>query len=137
MPYQLYVLCEPPERDPTEAERYGGMSNDPGRRFRQHIHAAKTGKGDNPALRKWIRSLLDEGLLPLMKVFAFQGTRHAVRCMEAALIKKLRGQGFELLNTQHNRGPRFKRFAKGKKIPGRRLRDPKLKKKLNGKVVPR
>ena len=128
--WKLYFLCEPKEIDPNEPVRYVGISNNTARRYREHLD----GKGSTKAVRAWIRSLKKRGYRPVMKVFWFEGTLEAMRRQEASVIRQLRRQGAQLLNTQHNRTPHYQRWPRSKKLPRRRWQT-RLKKKVGGRVV--
>ena len=136
--WKLYVLCDPKALDPDEPIRYVGISNHTRRRFKEHLDAARTGRGGNPGLRTWLRRLKKQGSLPVMKVYHFEGSLEAMRRQEASVIRQLRRQDATLLNCQHNTTPRFQRWPRKRSLPrGRTLRHPTLKKKLSGRVVPR
>ena len=48
--------------------KYVGKANDPKGRFRKHKSLGDTNTGDNTAKNEWIKSLLDQGLLPILDI---------------------------------------------------------------------
>ena len=62
----IYGLFDP--RNPIELEfcRYIGKTTKPGQRLRQHISDARSG-GDR-YIRRWIRTVLQENLRPVLEV---------------------------------------------------------------------
>ena len=69
----IYVLCDPRETDPVQRVRYVGVTTKSvGVRLSGHLHEARhfydTRGGRQTHKANWIRSLLDEGVLPVAEV---------------------------------------------------------------------
>lgn len=77
--------------------KYVGKANDPKGRFRKHKSLGDVNKGDNIEKNKWIKSLLDKGLLPILEIIEEVGISEW-KVKEKFYIKEYKDNGFELFN---------------------------------------
>lgn len=92
-PIYVYVLTDP--RYPDDV-RYVGVTVNPQRRMREHILEAKNGKRSHRA--NWIRSLLNDELLPIMAEIDETNNEEWQQC-EVAWIAYYREMGCDLVNS--------------------------------------
>lgn len=86
----IYALVDPR----TEEIRYIGKSNDPNRRYLQHISCIGE---KNPHKTNWIRLLIGENLLPALMLL--EKCHHSVwKERERFWIKRFKDSGSDLLN---------------------------------------
>lgn len=77
--------------------KYVGKANDPKSRFRKHKSLGDTNTGDNIAKNEWIKSLLDQGLLPILEILEeVEITEWKEK--EKFYVRQFREQGLELFN---------------------------------------
>jgi len=91
-PIYVYVLIDP--RYPDDV-RYVGITNDMKSRFRRHIRDAETGKRNHRTC--WVKSLLQEGITPLMTIIDETNNENWVQC-EMEWIAYYRAIGCDLVN---------------------------------------
>lgn len=77
--------------------KYIGKANDPKGRFRKHKSLGDINKGNNIEKNKWIKSLLDKGLLPILEIIEEVGISEW-KVKEKFYIKEYKDNGFELFN---------------------------------------
>lgn len=77
--------------------KYIGKANDPKGRFRKHKSLGDVNKGDNIEKNKWIKSLLNVGLLPLLEILE-EVEMCEWKNKEKYYIKKYKDDGYELFN---------------------------------------
>lgn len=93
--FTIYVLAGPKEQPTWEDVRYVGMSVNAAYRFQQHLSCSDTSNEDK---NNWIRGLLVQDTLPLMRrVEEVEGEKEA-REREQYWIRHAMSQGAELLN---------------------------------------
>ncbi len=100
-PWLIYVLVDPR----NNAIRYVGRTNEPQRRFRQHLNSPYV---ENPAKYLWLQDLKKHDLLPRIEILeGVNGTLKDVGIRETVWIEHFKSIGTELLNlpdiTQKNR----------------------------------
>jgi len=104
----IYTLADP--RD-VRCPRYVGQTQDPRRRFVQHVRTARLSVPDltpwwvrspkHRPLYEWIRALYrDEGRLPFMWVTEWIVASADARAAERAAIMRLLAEGATLLNVE-------------------------------------
>lgn len=77
--------------------KYVGKANDPKSRFRKHKSLGDTNTGDNIAKNEWIKSLLDQGLLPILEILE-EVEISEWKEKEKFYVRQFREQGLELFN---------------------------------------
>jgi hypothetical protein len=77
--------------------KYVGKANDPKGRFRKHKSLGDTNTGDNIEKNKWIKSLLDQGLLPILEILEEVDVTEWKE-KEKFYVRQFREQGVELFN---------------------------------------
>lgn len=77
--------------------KYIGKANDPKGRFRKHKSLGDTNTGDNMAKNEWIKSLLDQGLSPLLEIIEEVDVTEWKE-KEKFYISKFKEEGFHLFN---------------------------------------
>lgn len=84
--------------DPENFEiRYVGASKAPRKRLSHHLMTARKHRGDNPAKEEWIRTLLAQGLKPLLEILECT-TVDKWQAAERYWIGCCRVFGFDLTN---------------------------------------
>lgn len=90
----IYILCEP---DETEEPRYAGQTVDLKRRYYEHVFKEIKTNLSNKRKQDWIRSLRDQGKLPLLKVLFVVDQPEADQA-ERQVIEDMKLNGYDLLN---------------------------------------
>lgn len=89
--YYIYELIDPR----TDTPRYVGITTTPNRRLRNHIDDSDT---LNMEKRAWIRELMEEGLVPDMKIIEHVRTRKEALEREGYWIRHYLQQGIPITN---------------------------------------
>lgn len=91
----FYYLIDPI----SEEIRYIGQSKHPQSRLRSHINDVKNGRDKNTRKSNWIKSLLKQGVEPVMEVFeTYLGTPEGAHKREWELITEHLDRGVSLTN---------------------------------------
>lgn len=122
MPWAIYVLEHPLS---SEVRYLGKTVQDPRRRLQHHMTLARTGRAKTHCAN-WIRSLLVEGLAPVMRIVETGPDEDGWKAAEVAWIAKLRTEGVRLTNLTNG----------GEGLPGRKhSEETKAKMRAASKIV--
>jgi len=77
--------------------KYVGKANDPKGRFRKHKSLGDTNTGDNTAKNVWIKSLLDQGLLPILEIIEEVDVAEW-KTKEKFYVRQFKENGIKLFN---------------------------------------
>ena len=97
---KVYELLEPegtPIRHPGEIRYIGITGKSLEERLKRHIGESRRRGGSHK--KEWIRSLLDMGLLPVMRIIGHCDSKEEAKKEEKQLIAFYRGCGADLTNT--------------------------------------
>ena len=87
--------------------KYIGKANDPKSRFRKHKSLGDTNTGDNSLKNEWIKSLLDQGLFPILDILEEVDITEW-RIKEKFHVRYFKEKGLELFNIcGGGNGPSF------------------------------
>lgn len=89
--YFIYELIDPR----TDTPRYVGITATPNHRLQRHIDDSDT---SNMEKRAWIRELMEEGLVPDMKIIETVRTRKEALAREGYWIRHYLQQGIPIIN---------------------------------------
>lgn len=93
MRFFIYELLDPRSKE----IRYVGKTNNPRRRYSQHLYCSKYNKRTSHCVR-WIKSLLDIGLEPILEIKEEFNNESECFVREIELISEYRNNGVRLTN---------------------------------------
>jgi len=77
--------------------KYVGKANDPKGRFRKHKSLGDTNTGDNSDKNEWIKTLLDQGLLPILEIIEEVDVTEW-KAKEKFYVRQFKENGIKLFN---------------------------------------
>lgn len=116
MPFLLYVLCEPQTRCP----RYVGISQQPAKRFANHLYNAHRPQG-NSRLRhtrkeRWIRELGEQHRVPFLRILCILEDKQEAERLEQLLAARWPNLTNEWMRTNQCVMPRRYPFGIGRPV---------------------
>ena len=97
--YFVYLLIDPEDK----SVKYVGCTNNPDRRLQWHIKQSSSNYNYDNKKKKWIDSLSEKRLEPILNIIAGFTNREQAEYFEALLIKAYFLTGVSLVNVNNRK----------------------------------